>query len=163
MPSNSFFNSECHALSLGQLFNSILSNSINSLAPMCNSSSSRVYSPTVPLNNDDPASAASTVRTNLHPSTPNTSPTKQRSTSLRPPLNAIKPRKSSRNRKVVRLSCMPSLSPDPHMIPPPEHDNPPPRISSSRNVELRRKSLSERHFFRPVSEDEESSMGAKKM
>jgi hypothetical protein len=49
------------------------------------------------------------------------------------------------------------------MIPPPEHDNPPPRISSSRNVELRRKSLSERHFFRPVSEDEESSMGAKKM
>lgn len=174
MPSNSFFDSECHALSMGQLFNSIFSDSINSLAPMCNSRSSRVYSPTYPLNNEDPASAASTVRTDLHPSTPKTSPTKQRSTSLsvgtspdpprRPPLNPIKPRKSSRNRRVVGLSMsVPSLSPDPHMIPPPEHDNPPPRISSSRNVELRRRSLSERHFFRPVSEDEESSMGAKKM
>lgn len=164
--------SECQALSMGQLFNSILSNSIDAFVPMCNSSSPRVYSPTYPMNNQNPTSAASTDKADLRPSTPNASPAKKWPTSLsigtcpdpprRPPLNPTNLRKSCQNRKVSGLSIsVPSLSPDPHILLPPDHDNPPPRISCSSNVELRRKSLSERHFFRPVSEDEESSMGTK--
>mmetsp|Transcript_4389 Transcript_4389/g.9584 ORF Transcript_4389/g.9584 Transcript_4389/m.9584 type:complete len:223 (-) Transcript_4389:253-921(-) len=87
----------------------------------------------------------------------------------RPPLNPIKPtssllnpiklpKNSFRNRKKVGLSLNTNNTndddDDPHVVP--LYGGFPPPISCARNVELRRKSLSEQHFFRPVSEDEES-------
>ena len=80
----------------------------------------------------------------------------------RPPLNPKTKSKSNRNRrKKAGLSVDTSLtSSDVHSIPKAERQDAPPLISCSRNVELRRKSLGERHFFRPVS-FEENSVGAK--
>mmetsp|Transcript_44472 Transcript_44472/g.94651 ORF Transcript_44472/g.94651 Transcript_44472/m.94651 type:complete len:210 (+) Transcript_44472:283-912(+) len=140
--------------------------------PMCNNGSSpptmcnespgpRVYSPTYPMNHQ-PTSAATSGKS--HPPTSSgprslfatasaaTPPGNPR----RPPLNPIKPKPSYRNRKKVGLSInVPRHGTDPHNLPAFDEGEYP-RISCSTNVELRRKSLSERHFFRPVSEDEES-------
>ena len=80
----------------------------------------------------------------------------------RPPLNPKTKSKSNRNRrKKVGLSVNTSLpTSDVHTIPKAERKDAPPLMRISRDVELRRKSLGERHFFRPVS-FEEDSVGAK--
>mmetsp|Transcript_21490 Transcript_21490/g.46688 ORF Transcript_21490/g.46688 Transcript_21490/m.46688 type:complete len:186 (+) Transcript_21490:214-771(+) len=178
MPPHNLFDSDCQSISMGQLFNSLLSSSINTLTPMCNDSAAglRVYSPTYPMNHED-SSAPPTCAKADSSCTPSskvqnaqysaTSNKQHASLSVatspdpkRPPLNPIKPRASFRNRKKFGLSINVPPSPcDPHQLPVPQCENPPPLISCSRNVDLRRKSLSERHFFRPVSDDddEESS------
>mmetsp|Transcript_39501 Transcript_39501/g.94965 ORF Transcript_39501/g.94965 Transcript_39501/m.94965 type:complete len:182 (+) Transcript_39501:336-881(+) len=175
MPPHNIFDSDCEqGAGMGQLFNSLLSNSISALAPMCNDSPGpRVYSPTYPMNHEPSPAAASNAdgtspRGKVTPSRPLTSPhSVSTSTSpdpRRPPLNPVKPKPSSiRSRRRVGLSItVPPPPSDPHQSPSPSYspygeDNPPPRISCSRNVDLRRKSLSERHFFRPVSDDSEDS------
>ena len=79
----------------------------------------------------------------------------------RPPLSPKKSKSHRNRRKKVGLSVDTSISTsDVHSTPTPEQHDAPPLISNSRNVELRRKSLGERHFFRPVS-FEEDSVGAK--
>ena len=138
--------------------------------PMCNDSGPRVYSPTYPMNHQPSSAHATSGKSCTSPSKAHrnhTSTTQHHGSSSvatdpdprRPPLNPIKLKTSHRNRKKVGLSInVPTPSSDPHNIPSfhdGDHSHPPP-ISCSRNVELRRKSLSERHFFRPVSEDEES-------
>ena len=158
---------------MGQLINSLLSVSVASLLAspmsMCNDSADLRHTYSTP--------EATTVETDIavadswpKPSTktvrysPSTKATTRAATSpdpRRPPLNPIKPKSCYRKRKKAGLQI--SIPPppfDPHL---PIHygDDCPPLISCSRNVDLRRKSLSERHFFRPVSEDEESTMGKK--
>ena len=195
MPPHNIFDDESGCESgtrrMSHLFNTLISSSINTLTPMCNDSAI-----STPMCNDNDISGEEDLRTtypmngqadDLDRSTKasNVSKTldsRRRPVSLsvatapdprRPPLNPTKPKStcsttSYRNRKKVGLSINvpPVTTSDVHTIPPPDHDDPPPLISCSRNVELRRKSLSERHFFRPVSEDEESrasslNMGAK--
>jgi len=81
----------------------------------------------------------------------------------RPPLNPKKSKSNRNRRKKVGLSVDTSISTsDVHSVPVPkaERQDAPPLISCSRVIELRRKSLGERHFFRPVS-FEEDSVGAK--
>lgn len=159
---------------MSHLFNTLISSSINTLTPMCNDSA---ISTPMCNDNDMPGGEEDLRADDLDRSTKasNVSKTldsRRRPVSLsvatapdprRPPLNPNKTKStcstiSYRNRKKVGLSINlpPVTTSDIHTIPPPDHDNPPPLISCSRNVELRRKSLGERHFFRPVSEDEES-------
>lgn len=159
------FESDCQSMpSMGRLFNSLISSSLNNL-PMCNDSAEpRVYSPTYPMNkNYSPQSSAVDLYAEddgllksraVHVGT---SPDPRR-----PPLNPIKPKASYRTRRKSGLSIgVPSHPSDPHQAPAAEHEDAPPLLSCARHVEMRRKSLSERHFFRPVSEDEESAMGLK--
>mmetsp|Transcript_26011 Transcript_26011/g.47834 ORF Transcript_26011/g.47834 Transcript_26011/m.47834 type:complete len:203 (+) Transcript_26011:114-722(+) len=146
-------------------------NDSSGTTPMCNDSGPRVYSPTYPMNQQPSSAHATSGKSCTSPSKAhrNTSTHHHGSSSVatdpdprRPPLNPIKPKTSHRNRKKVGLSInVPTPPSDPHNLPSfhdgDYHPHPPP-ISCSRNIELRRKSLSERHFFRPVSEDEESVM-----
>ena len=170
------FDSDCQATpGVGQLFDSLLSTSISTLSPMCNLSPGRVYSPTYPMDQQESsASAASTVALKFNTcsacqqSTAGSSSVVTSSDPKRPLTNHIRPQAMpyrNQNRKNVGLSLNVSTSTSDHPYhlpsPPPGHNGPPPPlISCSRNVEFRRKSLPERHFFRPVSEDE-SSMGVK--
>jgi len=80
----------------------------------------------------------------------------------RPPLNPKTKSKSNRNRrKKVGLSVDTSLATSNVLsVPKAERQDAPPLISCSRNIELRRKSLGDKHFFRPVS-FEEDSVGAR--
>lgn len=172
MPPLKMFDPDCHSsLNIASLFKSILANSINT--PICTSyhhggvrSSStvggRCSSPaTYPMkgfqqrqrrvSEDEPSSSAAAAAVTS-------------SSSKKPPRRSSTSSSTSsfRSRKSGGLAVTSSATSSP---PHPEEENlphyypPPPRISCSRNVELRRKSLSERHFFRPVSEDEESSRG----
>ncbi|KAL7550585.1 hypothetical protein ACHAWF_013801 [Thalassiosira exigua] len=169
MPPHNLFDSDCEAVpSMGKLFNSLLSSSLSTLSPMCNDSTGpRVYSPTYPMNHQPSQTSnvnscsetSKTVGTRQTVPNPRTNVSDMR----RPPLNPVKPKTiSNRNRRKVGLSIdVPAFPSDPHQLPSPDGENPPPLISCAKNVELRRKSLSERHFFRPVSDDEDSAMGNK--
>jgi hypothetical protein len=153
--------------SMGEFVDRILSTS------MCN------CSPTFPIHQDDDddcpetemvASMSVNDRELMQPTSPKVvTPTKQNIT--RPPLNPNKKPRIINQHKLVGLSIsIPSLMASPnqqeHSLLPPlghsENNNPiilPIRIPCSRNVDLRRKSLSEKYFFRPVSTDEDSVMG----
>jgi hypothetical protein len=151
------FGSECFGLSICPLLNSILFDSDYFLASMCSyNSSPRVYNPTCPMNKHDQACATSKVERDLRPSTDNTSPAKNLSLSMEtlPDPPRLRPLSSFKTRKLDDLSVSATSSPL-------NLGSALPRISCSRNIDLRRKSLSERHFFRPVSEDEELSTGSK--
>jgi hypothetical protein len=166
MPFYTLFGKECHGQSIGQLFDGILFNSDNFLATMCSSNSSRDYSPTFPTNIKHPISTISIVDADLRPPTTNSGPAKSRPQSLSVETSTNPSELHTLDLKVPRKLVkspisVTSSSPNSHMIPPPNNGRPPPRISCSRNIDLRRKSLSERHFFRPVSHDEESSTGTK--
>lgn len=152
-PHNIFDSDDCDPVpSMGKLFNSLLSSSINTLTPMCNDSA---VSPSCDVNEtNDEGPHVTFVATPPDPQRPPRIPKTKVST--------------HRNRRRVGLSIdIPPYPSDPHQPHSVDVDdidgmNLPPRISCSKNVELRRKSLSERHFFRPVSEDEDSVMiGAK--
>ncbi|KAL3756784.1 hypothetical protein ACHAWU_003534 [Discostella pseudostelligera] len=170
------FDPDCHSsLNIASLFNSILDNSINT--PICNSyhrggvtSSStfdgrRCSSPaTYPMkgfqqrqrrvSEDESSSSSSAAAAAVTSSLSSKKPPRRTSTSSST--------SSFRSRKSVGLAVTSSATSNPPHLEEenlPHYYSPPPRISCSRNVELRRKSLSERHFFRPVSEDEESSRG----
>ena len=179
MPPYNIFDSDCESVSMGGFFNSLITSSINSLTPMCNDSASgpRVYSPTYPKYQKQ-SSVSSTIGREEADKTCGASAAATLSQARqqhhapdaacaaidhRPPLNPAKPKAakeattSFRNRKKFGLSLnIPPPPADPHQ--PPTSPNGPPRISCPTNVELRRKALPERHFFRPVSEDEESTV-----
>jgi hypothetical protein len=166
--------------SMIQLFNNILSSSI----AMCNDNNvigtsnlcnnikgeGEDYQPSTTTNKETISTAAAIkkleiVRARRKASLLSSSGTTTASSNdpRRPPLNPkTKSKKSYRNRrKKVGLSVDTSLtSSDGHSIPKAERQDAPPLISCSRNIELRRKSLGEQHFFRPVS-FEEDSVGAK--
>ncbi|KAL7471129.1 hypothetical protein ACHAXS_011421 [Conticribra weissflogii] len=176
MAPNSFFAGDCHAIGMGQLFDALLATSINSVCvDSVVPAGPRVYSPTYQdamKKGRSPTSNCASVqhvpnmpRSGLSPSGFNeghldkysdndeSEPMMNPHHSLsRPPLHQPAPRPSFRNRKKPGLSIQPPSSPsDRHESP----DVPP--IYCAKNVEMRRKSLSERHFFRPVSEDDEST------
>ena len=162
---NSFDESDCQAImSVGQIFNSLLSSYDN----VCSSGS---YSPT------EADELRETTTPSINRETIPTSPPKIQRNRQQPVLVAAtsfiqaqdprrppsypKPKptcsRHHRRRKKPGLSIsLPTYkSDDVHTIPPPCRENAPPLISCSRNIELRRKSLGEQHFFRPVSEDYE--------
>jgi hypothetical protein len=158
--------------SMGEFVDRILSTS------MCN------CSPTFPNHQDDEdddcpetemvASTSVNDIELMQPTSPKVvTPTKQNIT--KPPLNPNKKPRIINQHKLVGLSIsIPSLMASPnqqqqqHSLLLPlghsENNNPilPIRIPCSRNVDLRRKSLSEKYFFRPVSTDEDSVMGGGK-
>lgn len=208
MPPNSFFAGDCQALSMTQLFDSLLTSSINSMC--ADKTGLRVYSPTYQSSQDnartDPASPtffaaedamdstqhtsnaskatipsssavgpSSAVRVyevsshnnNIHNITtihtnPSTTSSFNQIINTRPPLPIHHHTQSSststssfRDRKPKGLS----ITPPEYQLPSNPQASPDPSpIYCARNVELRRKSLSERHFFRPVSEDDDSTI-----
>lgn len=130
-------------------------------------------SPTFPIHQDDDdcpetemvASKSVNGRELMQPTTPKVvTPTKQKI--ARPPLNPNKkPRIPLHQHKLVGLSIRIQSLSSPNqqhtlVVPPSGHENNNPilplRIPCSKNVDLRRKSLSEKYFFRPVSVDEDS-------
>lgn len=177
MPPHNLFDSDCQNIGVGQFFDSLLSTSLNTLSPMCNDSAvspmcndssanstcddsgPRAHSPMYPMNQAAiPGKPNATRTSKARSSRPNPVSVATAPDPRRPPLNPIKPKPSYRNRKKLGLSInVPRPPADPHKLPP----SPP--IYCAKNVELRRKSLSEQHFFRPVSEDEESVVEKRQM
>eukprot|EP01082_Thalassiosira_pseudonana_P010585 g9157.t1 g9157 contig36:13527-14012(-) len=157
MPPHFFKSSDCQAMSMGQLFDSLLATSINS---MCSDNSvARVYSPTIEHTGSISSDSTPTkdVRSNEISSqdcTPIITAPKA-VPRVKPPLH--RQSSSFRDRKPAGLS----ISASPYCY---DESNPqgptslPSPIYCARNVELRRKSLSERCFFRTVSEDDESTL-----
>jgi len=178
MAPNSFFAGDCQAISMGQLFDALLATSINyvcvdSVEPagprVCSptydqdemkkgqASASAQHAPNVPR----PAvsSSSGSKERQLHQNTDHeesessSNPSVAHYNLLRPPLHQPAPRPSFRDRKKNGLSIQPPSFPSDRNESP---DIPP--IYCAKNVEMRRKSLLERHFFRPVSEDDESTI-----
>lgn len=145
-------------VSMGSLFNhfnSLVSTSINTLTPLCNDSA--VYSsdtqPQSPKDTDqDQYPAAARVPGNRTNKVDNARPPRAAASSSKPP--RAPGRSSIRNRKAGLSVSIPKFPANPHEAPPVSG---PGRIASPRNIELRRKNLSERHFFRPVSEDSQDN------
>lgn len=140
---------DCQAISMGRFIDTLLSTSINS---MCASSNdARMVSPVEQYVDQSPPRSRSDkgiLDISGYEVTPTTANNRsyRHSQSLPANLNS-----SFRNRKPSGLSIS-------------AHDltstdltkSPPAPIYCARNVEMRRKSLAEKTFFRPVSEDDES-------
>lgn len=166
---------DCKPVSMGRLFDNILSSSINSIcsdssddgrSPKCEYGSNEKKSRNPPWfanessasqHNSHASKKLSTQDTRLSPVIIEDESSWSNSSSgpmnnLGAATSQVKPA-SFRDRRRKGLSInLPPIQSDPHTTPP----SPP--IFCSKNVELRRKSLTERHFFRPVSEDEESKV-----
>jgi len=156
--------------SMSQLFNNILSSSITmcndnviGTSSLCNIKEE--YQPSTTTNKETISTAAAIkkleiVRARRKASLLSSSGTTTASSNdpRRPPLNPKTKSKSNRNRrKKAGLSVDTSLpTSGVHSVPKPERQDAPPLISCSRIVELRRKSLGDKHFFRPVSFEEDS-------
>ena len=162
--------------SMSQLFNNILSSSITmcndnviGTSSLCNIKGGEDYHQSPTTTNKETISTAAAirklevVRARRKASLLSSSGTTAASSNdpRRPPLSPKKSKLHRNRRKKVGLSVDTSISTsDVDSIPKAERHDAPPLISCSRNIELRRKSLGERHFFRPVS-FEEDSVGAK--
>ncbi|KAL3796269.1 hypothetical protein HJC23_008589 [Cyclotella cryptica] len=147
---------ECQTTSMGRLIESLLSTSINSI---CASRyhTCRAASPVVPFVETESVAENGVFDVSDEMSAPMTSqrarpPCYRHSVSLPANLNS-----TYRKRKPTGLSI------SPHDLSSYDLSNPqsgpsslPAPIYCAKNVEMRRKSLNDRHFFRPVSEDDES-------
>ena len=141
--------------SMGSLFNSLVSRSISTLSPLCNDSAdySSETQPKDAGHQEQHPVAARVPGNRNNINADNARPPRAAVPSSKPPRAPGQPgnRSSIRNRKRAGLSVsIPKFPENPHEAPPVSG---PGRIASPRNIELRRKNLSERHFFRPVSED----------
>ena len=155
--------------SMSQLFNHILSSSITmcndnviGTSSLCNIKEE--YQPSTTTNKETISTAAAIkkleiVRARRKASLLSSSGTTTASSNdpRRPPLNPKKSKSHRNRRKKVGLSVDTSISTsDVHSTPTPERHDAPTLISCTRNIERRRKSLGERHFFRPVSFEDDS-------
>lgn len=162
---------------MSQLFNNILSSSITmcndnviGTSSLCNIKGGENYQQSSTTTDKETISTAAAirkleiVRARRKASLLSSSGTTTASSNdpRRPPLSPKKSKSYRNRRKKVGLSVDTSLptASDVHSIPKAERQDAPLLISCSKNIELRRKSLGERHFFRPVS-FEEDSVGAK--
>lgn len=150
--------SDCQVINVGRIIDSLLSTSINSICSSKECGSGRVVSPSVePFVEPHARTNQGVIDVSCEMATPTTAnhskPTLYRhSQSLPANLNG-----SFRDRKPSGLSI------SAHNLSELDSSNPqsgpislPAPIYCAKNVEMRRKSLKERHFFRPVSEDDES-------
>ena len=148
---------ECQTTSMGRLIESLLSTSINSICASNYHTCGRATSPVTPFVETDSIADKGVFDISDDMSAPMTSQRARpqcyrHSVSLPANLNS-----TFRNRKPTDLSI------SPHDLSSYDMSNPqagpsslPAPIYCAKNVEMRRKSLNERHFFRPVSEDDES-------